>query len=115
MTFEHGSTHKNCSGKCLPHPGHVLCTLDVPADFSNDDIFYLSYLRRAQNDEKVGTGTTSQHVTGTSTQIHLCKSNGSPQVAQMSLSPKLDTELELRRKGNSDLQNVHQHTKTGCF
>lgn len=89
--------------------------LDVLADFSNEDVFYLSYFERAQNAEKMGIGITSQHITGTSIQIHLCKSNGSPQVTEMPLLPKSDTELALRRKEDNDLQNVHLRTGTECF
>lgn len=59
--------------------------LDVLDDFSNEDIFYLSYFERAQNAEKVGIGITSQCITGTANQIYLCKSNGSPQVTEMPL------------------------------
>jgi len=63
----------------------------------------------------VGIGTTSQHVTGTSIQLHLCKSNGRPKTAQMPLLPKSDVPLALRRKVDSDLQNLHQNARTGCF
>lgn len=82
---------KNCS------PSHVHCTLDVPADFSNEDVFYLPYLLRAQNAEKVSTGTPSQHITGIPIQIHLYKSSGSPKVAQMPLLPESNTKLALRK------------------
>lgn len=89
--------------------------LDVLSDFSNGDIFYLSYFKRAQNAEKEGIGTTSQCITGTYIGIHLCKSSGSPQVTEMPLLPKSDTELALGRKGDNDLQKVHLHTGTECF
>lgn len=89
--------------------------LDVLDDFSNEDIFYLSYFERAQNAEKVGIGITSQCITGTANQIYLCKSNGSPQVTEMPLLPKSDTHLALRRKGDNDLQNVHLRAGNGRF
>lgn len=89
--------------------------LDVLADFSNEDIFYLSYFERAQNAEKVSIGITSQCITGTAIQIHLCKSNGSPQLTEMPLLPKSDTDLAFRRKGVNDLWNVHLHAGNGCL